>query len=91
MQKDLSGLIKNLISTDVVKSIVYAHTKDLAWRIYHLLQMSVANKACVGLYHANLTRDLKLSIYRIFCNNSSSIKCLVATVAFGMVSNDSET
>lgn len=39
----------------------------------------------MGLYHASTTRETKSHYQRGF-SGASSIRCLVATVAFGMVS-----
>ena len=65
--------------------IVYVHTKDVAWKVYHFLQGASATQCYVGMYHASLTQHTKSSIYCEFRSTTSSLRCLVATVAFGMV------
>ena len=37
------------------------------------------------MYHASLTRSNKLSIQQEFGRADSSFRCLVATIAFGLV------
>ena len=64
---------------------MYVPTKDNAWKLYHHLQKESANKDFVGMYHANLTSNTKLAVYSDFRRIDSSLRCLVATVAFGMV------
>lgn len=86
LQRDLESVIKNLNSGSPAKTIVYAHTKDAAWKLYHVLQKSVLRKSCVAFYHADLTQETKSYTYQNFLSASSTIKCLVATIAFGMVS-----
>lgn len=86
LQRDLESVIKNLNSGSPAKTIVYVHTKDAAWKLYHVLQKSVLRKSCVAFYHADLTQETKSYTYQNFLSASSTIKCLVATNAFGMVS-----
>ena len=44
---------------------------------------NLSSESHIGFYHANLTQETKLCTYQ---SASSSIKCLVATMAFGIVS-----
>lgn len=69
----------------IPKMIVYVRTKDMAWKVYsHLLRESV-QRCYLGVFHADLTQATKSSVYQNFRSNGSSLKCLIATVAFGMV------
>ena len=43
------------------------------------------NKQHVAMFHASLTEETKAAIYSECSRSTSSIQCLVATVAFGMV------
>ena len=57
----------------------------MAWKIYsHLLGEGVCRNN-IEIYHASLTLQTKSRVYRAFRNSSSCIRCLIATVAFGMV------
>ena len=66
------------------KTILFTQTKDVACKIAHTLQLSAA-KNYVGVYHASLTQHTKRAIQDAFSSAGSSLRCLVATVAFGMV------
>ena len=43
------------------------------------------HKNCVSVYHASLSDSLKAFNCSTFRSPSSELRCLVATVAFGMV------
>lgn len=70
---------------DIPKTIVYVQTKDMVWKVYHFLQQAALKRCYVGMYHANLTSHTKSVVHQDFRGPSSSLRCLVATVAFGMV------
>lgn len=78
MLKSPSGFI-------IPKMIVYVQTKNAAWRVYSCLQKESAKRSYVAVYHASLTQTTKLAVYEDFRSSGSSLRCLVATVAFGMV------
>ena len=60
--------------------------KDDAWNVYTFLQWAAKKKYCVDMYHANLRQDTKaVIIHDRFSKPNSELKCLVATVAYGMV------
>ena len=70
---------------DIPKTIVYVQTKDMAWKVFHFLEQTAAKRCYVGMYHANLTSHTKSVVYQDFRGSSSSLRCLLATVTFGMV------
>lgn len=79
------GLLKTTVAALIPKVIVYVQSKDIATKLYrHFLGESVS-PLTVDVYHANLTPETKSRVYKEFKSNRSCIKCLVATVAFGMV------
>ena len=65
--------------------IVYVPTKNTACKVYHFLKAASMDKQSVGMYHADLTQATKSAVYQEFLHSSSVVRCLVATVAFGMV------
>ena len=67
------------------KTIIFTRSKDLACKIAYTLQQSAVKKNYVGVYHASLTQHTKRVIQEGFSSATSSLRCLVATVAFGMV------
>lgn len=89
-QSDLSGIVSLFKGAkepqDVPKMIIFCQTKEAAVKIYRLLLIqSSCNKEYVCMFHASLTRTTKVVIQQRFQSSSSTLRCLVATVAFGMV------
>ena len=87
-QSDLDGLAKFLrlaTDIDIPKTIVYVQSKDVAWKVHHLLQQAALKRCYVGMYRADLTSHTKSVVHQHFRGSSSTLRCLVATVAFGMV------
>lgn len=88
IQVDLCGVAKILrtpVAALIPKVILYVQTKDMSWRLYsHLLSEGVS-RGTIDIYHASLTPETKSRVYREFRSSSSPLKCLIATVAFGMV------
>ena len=83
----MCGIVKLLqtpVAALVPKIILYVTTKDMAWKLYsHLLGEGVS-RATVEVYHASLTLETKSRVYQDFKGNSGT-RCVIATVAFGMV------
>ena len=67
------------------KMLVYTQTKNAACKVYEMLSKSVQNKEYVNMYHASLTPATRTYIHNTFKQNGS-LRCLVSTVAFRMVS-----
>ena len=86
MQKDLSGLASCLSSSrspvDVPKTIVFASTKNSVCRVYRMLS-GHASKKLVGMFHASMAASTKAVCVSGF--RSGRTRCLVSTIAFGMV------
>ena len=78
MLKSSSGFI-------IPKMLINVQTKNMAWRVHVLLQGEAAKQCYIGVYHADLTPHTKSAVYSQFKSAGSSLRCLVATVAFGMV------
>ena len=84
--------ITSLLSSNVAgmpKTLIFTQTKNTACKVFCLLSNSASKKECVGMYHASLTHETKAYCQREFSENGS-VRCLVATVAFGMVCIDLE-
>jgi len=68
---------------------VYDHQpfpqKEMRFKFFSYLRQA-AKKQCVAMFHASLTDDTKTTIYPEFSQSTSQTCCLVATVAFEMVS-----
>ena len=70
---------------DVPKMMIYTQTKDVTCKVFSYLRKSAPQKHWIGMYHASLTEKTKVFMQRQFQNNESQLRCLVATIAFGMV------
>ena len=70
---------------DVPKMIIFCQSKDAAVKIYRFLSGSAYRKESVSMFHASLTQNTKRVIQEKFQSSTCILRCLVATVAFGMV------
>ena len=87
MQKDLGGLACYLSSAkspyDIPKMIVFAATKNAVCRCYAMLSKHAVHRKYVGMFHASMAPMTKAT--RVVDFTNGTIRCLVSTVAFGMV------
>ena len=37
------------------------------------------------MYHASLTKETRQHVYRLYCDPGSELRCVITTIAFGMV------
>ena len=72
------------MTSPLPKTVIYCQTKETTVAIYRLLRAGTDNS--VAVYHASLTEETKKAVYVEFCRPESRIHCLIATVAFGLVS-----
>ena len=73
-------------SLDFPKTIIFVQTKAIACKIFSLLKaatLSVPSR--VDMYHASNTESTKAQVRRDF-SGQTQLRCLVSTIAFGMVS-----
>ena len=86
MQKDLGGLACYLSSAkssyDIPKTIVFA-TTNVVCRCYAMLSKRAVQRKYVGMFHASMAPMTKAT--RVVDFTNGTIRCLVSTVAFGMV------
>lgn len=71
--------------SDIPKTLIFTKAKDMTCKVYSFLINSVFKKHWIGMYHASLTQVTKSFVQRQFQNDKSELRCLVATIAFGMV------
>ena len=78
-----------MLATDdprsIPKTIIFFPTKKQAVEGFIFLQKSAAQKHYVGAYHVSLTEETKFFVRQNFSSRTTEIRCLCATVAFGMV------
>lgn len=89
LQRDL-GRLASLLSSEaellkIPKTIIYCQTKDNACKVFSFLKKASKAKHAVGVYHASLSELHKTFVQTTFQSSTSELRCLVATVAFGMV------
>ena len=72
-----------LCAKDIPKTIVFCRTKDVACKVYKFLLHASPKRKYVSMYHASLTQRTKKYIWDNFKNGQ--IRCISATIAFGMV------
>lgn len=70
--------------SDIPKILLFVQTKNIACKVYGFLISTAFSSSYVGMYHASLTHFTKERIRADFQGNTN-LRCLVATVAFGMV------
>ena len=80
--------MSSLASVDpswIPKTIIFTQTKNMACRVYDVLKKSAFKSHYVSMYHASLIQRTKSFVQRQFGTDESCLRCLVATIAFGMV------
>lgn len=68
------------------KTIVFCTTKNYCSKVYYCLSKGACDKHAVSMYHASLTQDTKSKVHDNF-KCGAQLRCLSATVAFGMVND----
>ena len=62
--------------------IIFCQSKEAAVKVYRFLSGSAYRKESVSMFHASLTQNTKQERFQ---SSTCTFRCLVATVAFGMV------
>ena len=68
----------------IPKTLFFTQTKNTACRVYSILSRAAHSASYVSMYHASLTPTTKRDIRTAF-QREDEIRCIVATIAFGMV------
>ena len=66
----------------IPKTLLFAQTKNAACRIYQMLNQAAVKKDYVGMFHADLTKQTKVSMQQAFSGVQSDMRCLIATIAW---------
>ena len=90
LQKDLSNLADQLSfcqnPLQFPKTVIFVKIKSVAVKVFAYLHRSAHLKGMVSMCHAKLSTETKEYIHHQFSSHTSSLRCLCATVAFGLVS-----
>ena len=81
--KDAFGL-----STPAPKTLVFCRTKNNCSNVYDYLMRGSCDKRAVSMYHASLTQATNSQVHDDF-KCGSKLRCISATIAFGMVNYSS--
>ena len=65
------------------KTVIFCSKKKTVSSVHRFLHCS--DRSSVTMYHASLTEQTKKAVYDEFSKPASYIRCLVSTLAFGMV------
>ena len=89
MQRDL-GQLAHLIATTsdlsvIPKTVIFSQTKDEVYKVFTLLNMLAKHKHPVMMYRASQSEETKSFVQSTFRSPSSELRCLSATIAFGMI------
>ena len=63
---------------------MFTQTKNIAYKVYGYLIQAAKDRQYVSMYHASLTEHTKNYLQSAF-KGDNKLRCLVATIAFGMV------
>lgn len=80
---DLKLCLKKLKSLD--DSLLFCQTKGVVVKVYLPLSQCTAFWHHISMYHASLSEATKLAIQHRY-GHTNLLKCVVSTVAFGLVS-----
>ncbi len=80
----VAEMLQRTSPSDIPKILLFVQTKNMACKVYTSLISAAFSNSYVGMYHASLTNYTKERIRADFQGNTK-LRCLVATVAFGMV------
>ena len=86
-QTELTGIshwLRTLATASVPMTVIFVRAKNVGYKLFSLLTDHALAKSAVGFYHASLTQTTKSHLVSMF-QKQSDLRCLIATVAFGMV------
>lgn len=85
MKRDFAGITNILdLGQEMPKTIIYCRTKNDCSKVYLHLRKYARVKCLVTMYHSSLTPATKRDVQDKF-KNGDELRCLSATIAFGMV------
>ena len=79
----MSNLSSAVCPDDVPKTLIFTKTKKDACRVYSKLTKQTRDKKYVSMFHASQAQSTKS--FRINQLKCGSLRCLICTIAFGMV------
>ena len=68
------------------KTVILCQRKEAVSNIYKHLKKVAQVPHMVTMFHASLREETKKAVYTEFSSTTTTLRCLVATIAFGLVS-----
>lgn len=81
-KRDLAGVADALSRNEMPKTLIFCCTRNDCAKVYTFLSKSAHRQ--VSMYHSSLTQNTKSKVQSSF-GYGGQLRCLSATVAFGMV------
>ena len=78
-----SGLRSAKCPQDFRKTLIFCQTKEMTSKVYTYL--SYFQKDRIAMYRVSLSNETRQHTYMLYRDPSSQLRCIVATIAFGMV------
>ena len=72
-------------TTSFSKTLVFCKQKRTVCDVYFHLKHAVKSTKFVTMYHASLSSETRYHVSSVFSSVESQLRCLVSTIAFGMV------
>ena len=89
MQRDLERIAHAISAAenpcDIPKTIIFSQTKEDVYSVFSFLSALAVHKHSVAMYHASQSEGTKVFIQSAFRSSLTELRCLSATIAFGMV------
>ncbi len=95
-QRDFSGILAKMKAcsdnlTSFPKTLIFCKQKKTVCDVYFHLRHMLKSASLLAVYHASLSAETKEHVSSLFSSTDSQLRCLVSTIAFGMVSIDTHT
>ena len=74
---------------DIPKTVIFC--RRTLWQYFTNTFVHFPRSQIVSMFHASLTDETKKSIYSKFTSSTSTLRCLISSIAFGMVSTNSNS
>ena len=86
LKRDLAGLVDMLAEEEgAPKTIIFCRTKNDCSKVYSFVSKSICRGTnTVSMYHGSLSQATKSQVLADF-KSGTELRCLSATIAFGMV------
>ena len=89
LQRDLRGLAHLLATSsdtsEIPKTLIFSQTKEDVYKVYSFLRAYAKHPQSVSMFHASQSDKTRASVQSSLLSLSTELRCVSATIAFGMV------